>query len=193
MKTEFLIDTGADISIFSVLGSNPLGITKSVNGIGGNQQIGRPFEYSIRFSCDIENPYTVKLHQAVIPSWKNLVILGRDFLTQFQKTEFDWENNKIRLGESWLFFMDSEHQIKINPALCDQQKNQIKSILGKYPEAFAKNPRAPRECSAVKNKIKTIDNKIVNDKVRGLPSKWKAPHITVIHYWWQRRIILEDL
>ena len=144
-----------------------------MNGIGGNQYIGTSEDLLVRFSCNVEKQYCVRLHQTKIPSRGNLVILGRDFLRQFNSTEFDWDNGKIRLGDSWLFFMDS-HVKKVNPNLNKQQKDQIFGILEKYPETFALNPKAPRECSTVKHEIKTIDNKIVQEKVRRLPNKWKS-------------------
>ena len=174
INTQFLIDSGADISIVSIIGRKPLKASKSVNGIGGNQSIGLPSIHSIRFNCEVEKTYSIKLHQTVISSHGNLVILGRDFLSQFDSTEFDWKGGRIRLGDTWLFFMDSQTKLKnVNPELTKEQKSQILQLIDKFPETFADNPRAPRACNTVKHRIRTIDEKIVREKVRRLPSKWK--------------------
>ena len=102
IQAEFLIDSGADLSIVSFVDcqdkSKDCGTTVRV--IGGSQSIGPKKKYQIRFSCDKDKVYDVELNHATLPSKGNFIILGRDFLSQFGSTELKWDQAKIRLGES---------------------------------------------------------------------------------------------
>ena len=92
----FLIDSGADISVIatnkSLLDRNAC---KTVSGIGGNQLIGPKKKFCIRFTCNQNQEYDAWLSPTVLDSNQELVILGRDFLNQFDSTEFDWRKSKV--------------------------------------------------------------------------------------------------
>ena len=45
-------------------------------------------------------------------------------------------------------------------------------MLNIFPDLFAKNPRAPRECLAVSHVIKGNDERPSKCKVRRIPQKW---------------------
>ena len=102
------------------------------------------------------------------------MILGKDFLSQFNSTEFDWRNQKIRLGETWLFLLEGgKEKWNINPNISNKQKEMINNILCDFPDFFPNNPLAPRACSTVRHRIRSLDSTIFRDKVRRIPSKWK--------------------
>ena len=130
----FLIDSGADISVIttnkSLLDRNTC---KTVSGIGGNQLIGPKKKFYIRFTCNQNREYDAWLSPTVLDSNQELVILGRDFLNQFDSTEFDWRKSKVRLGNTWLFYMD---------------------VKEKSWDIGEHNSRAPRECRGTKHEIK---------------------------------------
>ena len=99
MTMDFLIDSGADISLIS-LGQDTDQMNDfctSVQGIGGMQLIGPKNQYNFRFSCDKARVYKIWLRETALSNNRVMVILGRDFLSQFNKTEFDWEI----IGSSW--------------------------------------------------------------------------------------------
>ena len=101
---NFIIDSGADISIVALKNiQTPVGNLNCVRGIGGSQSIGPKINYTIRFSCNPNKLYHVDLCEANLNRNEDLVILGKDFLSQFNSTEFDWRNQKIRLGDTWHF------------------------------------------------------------------------------------------
>ena len=174
-EIDFLIDSGADISVISLTDiCMDTTSNKTISGIGGRQRIGPKETYSIRFSCDRNKTYNVLLSPTKLDSNRELIILGRDFLDQFERTEFDWKNSRIRLGDTWLFYADSTQQAnwKINDQLSHSQKTHIMSLLDTFPNTFAENPRAPRECTAVKHRIRTEYNDPVKNKIRRIPKKW---------------------
>ena len=105
----FLIDSGADVSVISTKNSVPdTKACETVTGIGGKQLVGQEEKFSIRFTCDQSKEYNARLQPTSINSGQEFVILGRDFLSQFDSTEFDWHNSKVRLCDTWLFYMGTK-------------------------------------------------------------------------------------
>ena len=108
-----LVDSGAEISIIAIKGC-PMEVAdqvKSVSGIGEARKVGPKTECKIRFACDTEKEYSVWLHATKLDRDRDLIILGRDFLNQFEKTTFDWKNGKNCLGDTWLFLVDTPHPL----------------------------------------------------------------------------------
>ena len=101
-----LVDSEAEISIIAIKG-RPIEAAdqvKSVSSIGKAQKVGPKTECEIRFACDTEKEYSVWLHATKLDRDRDLIILGRDFLNQFEKTTFDWKNGKfvqVTHGYSW--------------------------------------------------------------------------------------------
>ena len=97
-----LMDSGAEISIIAIKGRPMEAVdqVKSVSGIGEAQKVGPKTECEIRFACGTEKEYSVLLHATKLDRDRDLIILGRDFLNQFEKTTFDWKNGKICLGDT---------------------------------------------------------------------------------------------
>ena len=139
MEAEFLLDSGADISIASFpefqSKNDIMDNGKIVRGIGGGQVIGPKKNYQIRFSCDHSKIYNIQLSESKLPSKKNFIILGRDFLSQFGSTEFGWEESKIRLGESWIFLNISE-SLKINEDLDKSKRSQFQALARSRQHSF---------------------------------------------------------
>ena len=97
LKVQFLIDSCADVSIVSLRDSvvPDQNVFNIVKGIGGKQAIGPEKDYIIRFCCNPDKKYSVKLSETALDSVRDIVILGRDFLSQFDETEFDWNRRTM--------------------------------------------------------------------------------------------------
>ena len=110
------------------------------------------------------------------------VILGRDFLTKFRSTEFDWTNHKVRLGKHWV---DSEASIiggqaltraeliatttsdllcnntctasrwNINPDITHQESTRLMALLEEFDDVFAVNPKKPSVAKYAQHVIDT--------------------------------------
>ena len=173
---DFLIDSGADISLISLgrcIEMDKAG--NSVQGIGGQQPIGPKTWYDIRFSCDRARVYKISLRETYLAKDKVMIILGRDFLSQFSNTEFDWKNSRVRLGDHWIFLADSRiPSIKVNDSLPSVYLQQLEDLLTKFPGLFATNPKAPRCTSGVTHSINSTSDQPVKSKVRRIPKKWEA-------------------
>ena len=167
-----LMDSGAEISIIAIKG-RPMEAAdqvKSVSGIGEAQKVGPKTECEIRFACDTEKEYSVWLHATKLDRDRDLIILGRDFLNQFEKTKFDWKNGKICLGDTWLFLVDTHNtHWDINRELNAEQENCIRMMLNKHPEVLAHIPRPPRECSATFHSIRSKHDQPTKSKIRRIP------------------------
>ena len=121
-----LVDSGAEISIIAIKGCpmEAADQVKSVSRIGEAQKVGPKTECKIRFACDTQKEYSVWLHATKLDGDRDLIILGRDFLNQFEKTIFDWKNGKICLGNTWIFLVDIHNtHWDINKELNAEQEN----------------------------------------------------------------------
>ena len=152
----FLIDSGADISVIatnkSLLDRNAC---KTVSGIGGNQLIGPKKKFCIRFACNQNREYDAWLSPTVLDSNQELVILGRDFLNQFDSTEFDWCKSKVRLGNTWLFYMDAEEKSwDIGEQISSEEKQQAIALLLKFQEVFVHNSRLQENAGGLNMRLK---------------------------------------
>ena len=101
---KFLIDSGASTSLFCVNGDEGQIIGHSalkVKGIGGEQEVGSPVECDIKFDA-LTKVFNHTMKPVIIKGESELVILGRDFLTQFGTTNFDWNDDRIQIGQDWI-------------------------------------------------------------------------------------------
>ena len=101
-----LVDSGAEISIIAIKGyaMEAANQVRSVSGIGGAQNVGPKTECKIRFTCDTENEYSVWLHAAMLDRDRDLIILGRGFVNQFENTTLIGRTGRFVLvthGYSW--------------------------------------------------------------------------------------------
>ena len=152
-----------------------------VYGIGGTGFAGEAVECDILISSSWETRHRIK--PMLIPDKENLVILGRDFLKQFGTTEFDWINQKVRIGADWIFMVSDnvENDIStviskciIGQNLSDYQQCQVKELLQEFCQAFVTNSKAPKLCTTEVHRILSNDDSVAKDKVRRLPNLWKG-------------------
>ena len=180
---DILFDSGAGISVMSEELFPELVSNKShkVYGIGGVEYAGEPVECKILISSTWETKHVIK--PMPIPDRKNLLILGRDFLQHFGTTEFDWTNQKVRIGKDWIFMVSEDHtqdvtsiinKCKFGQNLDKSQKESIKMLLEDFCQVFVKNSKAPKLCTTEVHRIFSRDDRVCKDKVRRIPDKWKG-------------------
>ena len=174
MEAEILFDSGASISVISQeLCKKNIGQSSgTVLGIGGQQKVGPPVIANICFSSEFKAEVTLKPMK--IAGKDKLIILGRDFLTRFGITQFDWERNRIKLGEDWVFFLDPPKSTPVYQVgeLDPEHDEQLKELLESRRSVFAINNKAPRLSNTGMHVIKSIDDQIQREKVRRIPIKW---------------------
>ena len=178
---EFLFDSGAKISVMSVSDEDILKYindgTSHVKGIGGSQAIGRAIPCSFTLDCLPQRVFDHAIKPAKIPGEPSLVLLGIDFLSNFNLTLFDWDNNRVLLGDSWVYYVNSNAvpptEFDISTHLTPAQHKTIGDVIGKYADSvFAHNPKAPKKSSLGEHTINLSTKVPHKDKVRRLPRKW---------------------
>ena len=181
VKRSILIDSGADISLLLCKDIDKDDLSHStVSGIGGSQKAGKLISAKLQFDSLPKQYYDVKL-TPVLSHKDEMVILGRDFLAEFEETLVKWDEAKIKLGDNWVFQVDSPKvnpvinidNCKINDCLSPAQSSCLKDIIMSHETVFAHNPRAPRECNRVKHYIRSTNVNICRSKVRRIPKKWE--------------------
>ena len=173
---KFLIDSGASTSLFCVRGYEGLVSKHSakVKGIGGDQEVGSPVECDIKFDA-LTKIFPHVMKPVIIKGESELVILGRDFLTQFGTTNFDWNDDKIQIGEDWIYCFENNAKSSPRYRVGDVEKDvgdQLQSLLDENSSCFAHDPKNPRECTESVHVIKTKDDRHIKDKQRNIPLKW---------------------
>ena len=183
-EVSILFDSGAGTSVMSselFPELNQSNGTK-VHGIGGVQASGEAVDCEISISSTWKTMHELK--PMTIPGKKELVILGRDFPKEFGKTEFDWNNERMNIGEDWIFMVSENHEqdfenmiekCKIGHELSSFNTTKVKDMLKDFCQVFVKNSKAPKICTTEVHRIFTQDEaRIFRDKVRRLPMKWKG-------------------
>ena len=182
-EVEILFDSGAGVSVMSeeLFPYQKHIKNYKVHGIGGTGLAGDSVLCEILISSTWKTQHHIK--PMSIPGREKLLILGRDFLKQFGSTEFDWTNQKIRIGNDWIFMVTDnvENDIfavvdkcKIGKDLSVNQQLQVKKLLHEFCEAFVKNSKAPKLCTTEVHRILSKDESVVKDKVRRIPNLWKG-------------------
>ena len=175
IPVQFLLDTGASTSLFSIDSYNmefvPSG---NVMGVGGNQPIGKAIPCQIKFDT-FSFSHSVK--PVLLKGEKKLVILGRDFLSKFGLTTFDWANSKVTLGDELAYFLGDISE-RINPSrvgkLSEAMKSRFDAMINASASVFAHDPKKPRVCSQATHVIESMVDRPVEDKRRSVPHKWNA-------------------
>ena len=180
LKTPFLVDSAADVSVISLkcvaTGNNPT--NGFIAGIGGRQPAGVPTSYKIRFSSDSDD-VSYDIHLRYLDLQQEMVILGQDFLSRFGVTTFDWRSNRIQLGDKWVYIADFVNKkpdwgpVDINRSLAAKMQQELQHVLSQNADVFAYDPKAPRECSVASHTIQSKDNRVCFSKVKRIPNKWK--------------------
>ena len=125
-----------------------------IKGIGGTQLECRPLECSVHFESGWN--YTHLLRPMKLRGHTNLILLGEDFMELFDETLFDWVRGRIRIGSEWVWMAAADTDIPCKFD-CDNipisDLNNLKSIVRKYVDIFAQNPKAPKQCVGVSHEI----------------------------------------
>ena len=164
-EVDFLLDSGAGSSIMCVEGFMPgqKEFTSKIYGIGGYKGSATPIMAQCKLSSDKE--YDHPLRPVWIQGESAFVILGRDFMAKEGGTFFDWANHRIMLGEDWVYYLDSaskeggDFKPLVNDKLSKAQSDQIQSVINRFPDLFAQNPKAPRECTMSQHAILSKDDR----------------------------------
>ena len=175
------MDSGADISILNVGGDfaclNTDGV--DIRGIGGSQSTGLPMNGLVTFASLPDKTFDCSVNPTVIPGESNLLILGKNFLSQFDFTVFDWANNSVKLGNDNLVYLAtvpdpslSLDKFQFGKNLEPSQLSLLKSSIAEFPGVFAHNPKCPSLCAYGSHTINSTDDRVVRDKFRRTPHKW---------------------
>ena len=188
-----LLDSGASMSVIderSVLDAN-LGHKvqysndlDAVSGVGGQAVVIG----SLSVRVNVGDGQAVRHSLKVLGGVEPIVILGRDFLSRFPSTEFDWEGGRIRLGNKWkapdvmiaggkrddraavavlesmVSPSASELRSRINPALDPGVKERIFNVLWEHRSVFAVNPKKPTQTTVTEHEIETGDARPVKQR-----------------------------
>ena len=186
-----MFDSGAQPSIIdkgtlSSLGVNFAVCPSRIHGVG---EIPVGTLGKAQLVIDFGQKNRVNHEFIVLDSDESTVILGRDFLSRFDSTEFDWSNYRIRLGRHWLPTEASLHggqilsRVKvvnnviteetscssnrtwdISPELEVSQHQAILSILMEYSDVFAVDPKRPKRTHMSEHIIETGNSRPIKDK-----------------------------
>ena len=180
-KVDFLLDSGAKTSIMSIDDNEVTAFVDGsggcIIGVGGKQAIGKPMECSFTLDCAPRKTFQHSIKPSKIPGEPRLVLLGTDFLAKFDLTVFDWEYNRVLMGDTWVYYANvssaEESKFDVSRHLAPDQQKQIVSIINKHAESvFVHNPKAPKRSSLGIHSISLKSRLPHKDKVRRIPRKW---------------------
>ena len=188
-----LVDSGAGPSVIDIETVRDLGLeAELVNKTGKIFGLAKePVEVigTLKLTLDLGNGQILDHQFEVLTGAQSMCILGRDILTRFGVTEFNWQNHKVRIGEVWkdsqftiegggplmrAYMLGSigtgdlkpnyileitggkeERYFDVNPDLTDAQKKELITLLQKYTEVFAVNPKSPTAAEGIRHVIHT--------------------------------------
>ena len=150
-----------------------------VKGIGGAQAIGQDLPCSFTLGCLPERVFKHNIKPASIPGEPSLVLLDIDFLSAFNLTVFDWDNNRVLLGDSWVYYINTNavppSKFDISRHLSPGQHEALEKIISKYADSvYAHNPKAPKRSLIGEHTINLSSKVPHKDKVRRLRGYHKA-------------------
>ena len=140
---DFLLDSGAKTSIMSVDDKDILAFVDGsggcVRGVGGKQTMGKPVSCSFTLDCNPSKVFQHMIKPTKIPGEPHLVLLGTDFLAKFDMTLFDWENDRVLMGDTWVYYANissaNEESFDVSPELTPERKRQVMSTIKKYADS----------------------------------------------------------
>lgn len=201
-KVDFLLDSGAKTSIMSIDDSDISALIDgsggSVKGVGGRQSIGKAVECTFTLDCAPEKTFQHFLKPSKIPGEPHLVLLGTDFLAKFDLTLFDWENERVLMGDTWVYYANTtqatETTFDVSAHLSIDQKKKVIATIDKYAESvFVHNPRAPKRSSLGVHTISLNSKQPHKDKVRRIPRKWCEATDQQVNEMLENNIIQESV
>ena len=183
-STQALLDSGAqpsvvDIQSLRAISSEYTPKRGRVHGVCATpvKTVGE-----VILRVDVGKGETMEHKFTVLDSSEPTIILGRDFLSRYSSTEFNWDNHRVRLGNFWL---NSEATISggqalsraelvattvcdtqvarsstnirwnISPDITSQQSRRLAALLEEFHDVFAENPRKPSITTRAQHLIET--------------------------------------
>ena len=145
-----------------------------VNGIGGRQATRPAIRCKILFN-DMRLVAEHDVRPTSIPGQSRLLLLGQDFMESFGLTQFDWDNNRVKLGEDWIFLSQDQEE-KLKPCrygehIDSKTKNMFTDLVNRFNHVFTHNPKAPKMSKVGTHYIRTENDQVTFDKVRRIPNK----------------------
>ena len=163
-----MIDSGASVSVIdgtTVKNSNvKINPEKCSLRAFDNSVVGSPgfVQMNIQVGSELIN-HKFKVIEA--KHGKEVIVLGREFQQKFSRTVFDWEQQRVALGDQWFDTIvwirggnmesrisaagqdqtDSitEFDFDINPDLPEEQQDQLRELLIEFSDRFAKDTKKP--------------------------------------------------
>ena len=106
-----------------------------------------------------EKVFQHHIKPTTIPGEPALVLLGTDFLSKFDEFCVDWTNNRIKLGDDWVYLTntvpESSPILDIEATLPHKQRVELETLLGAHTGLFVHNPRVPKEATIATHVIRT--------------------------------------
>ena len=92
-------------------------------------------------------------------------------------TLFDWENDQVLMGETWVYYTNvsttKDRKFDVSALLTTDQNKQVTATIEKYADSvFVHNPKAPKRSSVGTHTINLNPKLPHKDKVRRIPRKW---------------------
>jgi transposase InsO family protein len=193
-----LVDTGAGISVVDRITAASWGVSGRLSPPSGKVfavgNVEMAIDGVVDLRVDVGDGQVIDHKFTVLSTEEPTVILGRQFLRSFPATEFDWNQNRLRLGDFWKaselslsggdswFSRNRAARINVescspdaepfdvNPALGESQKERVLSLLDEYKDVFAVNPKKPSLTNLATHVVETSGQPIKQKMFRMSPS-----------------------
>ena len=134
-----------------------------------------------------------------LDSEESILLLGRQFMGQFEQVTFDWERGRIRLGDAWvpieatiaggtpLFHAQtavrdsriakleaSSARFDINPGLTPEQHEQLRQLVQDNEDFFASDQKWSSGTAMCEHAIDTGGAAPIKERPRRVPPQWKT-------------------
>ena len=133
----------------------------------------------MRFNSKPQEVFEHSLHPIKMDSNEDLVILGRNFLSRFRNTGFNWEQKKVKLAPHLIWEISDEpkrHNPQCKVKVGTKQPGamaKLDVLLENHASLLPKSPKRPRVCSMGKHVIETTTDQVVRDKILPIAKKWE--------------------
>ncbi|KAI6648335.1 hypothetical protein LOD99_12144 [Oopsacas minuta] len=146
----------------------------------------------VNVTVDIGDQQVVTSRFKVIDTDERIFILGRDFMSNFDSVEFDWDNCKVCFGGFWKASVasykggtpwdrsivaecsnqadnTSEIHYDINPKLDGERREGLARLLCEFVDVFVLDPKKPTRTNLGKHLIDTNGAQPVKQPLRRMP------------------------
>jgi hypothetical protein len=197
-NSQALIDTGAGTNVIDMglitklqVSGNLVENRSKIFAVGN---VEMEVMGSVELLIDVGDSQVVNCEFTVLATTEPTFILGRQFLKEFQSTEFDWENSRVRLGHFWkstdcclsggdtcfsrvaaarLAKSDTEvtncAEFDVNPNLNELERGALMKVLTEFEDVFAENPKKPALMNIAVHVIETSGQPVKQKMARVAP------------------------